>query len=62
MAALPSESIAANVAGAKPEIPLLERFATRLLRAAPADDAPVFEDPIHVLNPEERAGVRRIER
>jgi hypothetical protein len=44
------------------EIPLLERYARRLLLAAPVEKARVFEDPVHVLNPEERAGVRRIER
>jgi hypothetical protein len=59
----PSESTAARVVpDSKPEIPLLERLATRLLRAAPIEQARVFEDPVHVLNPEERAGVRRIER
>jgi hypothetical protein len=62
MSALRSEPSPATVADPKPEIPLLERYARRLLLAAPIEKARVFEDPVHVLNPEERAGVRRIER
>jgi hypothetical protein len=44
------------------EIPLIERYATRLLRAAPVAKSQIFDDPVHVLNPEERTGVRRVER
>jgi hypothetical protein len=46
----------------RPELPLLERFATRLLQRAPQRSISAPLDPVHVLNPEERAGVRRVER
>lgn len=47
----------------KVELALLERFGLSVLRRSPAHPAVADEDdPIHVLNPEERRALRRIER
>jgi hypothetical protein len=45
------------------ELALLERFGLSILRRSPAHPAVAGEDdPIHVLNPDERRALRRIER
>lgn len=45
----------------KPQPPLLERLGTSFLRGG-AEAAASADDPIHVLNPVERAGLRRVVR
>jgi hypothetical protein len=45
------------------ELPMLERWGLRVLRGAPLEPAVAgADDPIHVLNPDERRALRRIER
>ncbi len=50
-----------NTAIRKPERPLLERLGGRFLQAGRAAPA-IADDPIHVLNPVERAGLLRVTR
>src|SRR4051812_12726441 len=47
--------------GAETSLPLLERISSRYLQKA-VEAAPEALDPVHVLNAEERRGLRRVER
>jgi hypothetical protein len=55
-------STARVTSGQNTSAPFLERVSSRYLRSGVASAAALAVDPIHVLNEEERAGLRRVER